>query len=87
MEQTVFDVEVDQNFEAFEAQLASILPQHRGEFALMKQGEVVSYFADESAALAAGRQEFQDGVFSVQEVTDRPADLGFFSHAINPRIA
>jgi hypothetical protein len=87
MEHSAFDTEVDHNFDAFEAMLGSILPVHRGEFALMKLREVISYFPNEAAALAAGRARFPDGVFSVQEVTDRPVDLGFFSHAINPRIA
>ena len=87
MRQNAFETEVDRNFEAFEAMLHGILPIHRGEFALMNNGKVLSYFPSEADALAAGRRMFDDGVFSVQEVTDRPVDLGFFSHAINPRIA
>jgi hypothetical protein len=87
MRQNAFDTEVDRNFEAFEAALGAIISAHRGEFALMKNGEVLSYFPSEAAALTAGRKQFKNGLFSVQEVTDRPVDLGFFSHAINPRIA
>ncbi len=87
MKQSAFETEVDRNFEAFEGLLGTILADRRGQFALMRGGEVISYFPRESAALAAGRQQFDDGLFSVQEVTDRPVDLGFFSHAINPRIA
>jgi hypothetical protein len=87
MRQSAFDTEVDRNFDAFEALLGTILVAHRGEFALMRDGEVLTYFASEPAALAAGRQQFDDGLFSVQEVTDRPVDLGFFSHAVNSRIA
>jgi hypothetical protein len=87
MDQGIFEAEVDRNFEAFEAILGSILPVRRGEFVLMRHGGIVSYFPSESDALAEGRHRFEDGVFSVQEVTDRPVDLGFFSHAINSRIA
>ena len=87
MDQGVFETEVDRNFEAFEAILDSILPLRRGEFALIRHGDIISYSHRESDALAEGRRRFEDGVFSVQEVTDRPVDLGFFSHAINSRIA
>jgi len=87
MEQTAFETEVDRNFDAFEAGLGSILGAHRGEFALMRHGAIVAYFADEPDALAHGRLRYRDGIFSVQEVTDRPVDLGFFSHAIDSRIA
>ena len=87
MAQSIFESEVDRNFEAFAVILQQLLSSHRGEFALMRGGEVIEYCASEAAALAAGRHRFMDGVFSVQEVTDRPVDLGFFSHAINTRIA
>jgi hypothetical protein len=87
MEPSAFDTEVDYNFDAFEQKLGSILPAHRGEFALLNRGNIISYFPDEASALTAGRLKFPDGLFSVQEVTDRPVDLGFFSHAINSRIA
>ncbi len=84
---TVFEAEVDRNFDAFERMLGQLLSKHRGEFVLMKRGAVVACFDTEAHALAAGRHQFPDGLFSVQEVTDRPVDLGFFSHAVNPRIA
>jgi len=87
MAQNIFEAEVDRNFDAFAGILQQLLPSHRGEFALMRGGEVIEYCASESAALAAGRHRFADGIFSVQEVTDRPVDLGFFSHVINTRIA
>ena len=34
-----------------------------------------------------GENEFPDGVFSIQEVTDEPVDLGFFTHASDNRDA
>lgn len=87
MEAGRFDLEVDRNYDAFEAALPSLLPDKRGQFALLRGGTIVHLYASEGAALMAGRQLFDDGLFSVQEVTDRPVDLGFFSHAIDPRIA
>ncbi|MES2339831.1 MAG: hypothetical protein V4537_17185 [Pseudomonadota bacterium] len=84
---TEFEAEVDRNFDAFLTLLPTLLRSNKGEFALMRHGETTSFHSDEATALAAGRGAFSDRLFSVQEVTDRPVDLGFFSHAINSRIA
>ena len=84
---TAHDLEVDRNFDALTAILGDLLSKHAGEFALMRAGEVVEFFASETEAVSCGRQRYSDGMFSVQEITDRPADLGFFSHAIHTRIA
>lgn len=87
MSPTPFDREVDRNYDAFAAMLPEILSQHRDQFALMHDGQVVAYCGSESEALAAGRARYADHPFSVQQVTDLPVDLGFFSHAIDHRIA
>lgn len=81
------DKEVDGNFEAFSALLPTLLKSHSGQFALMRHQTVEDYFGDMRSALEAGLARFHDQLFSVQEVTDRTADLGFFSHAVDSRIA
>lgn len=87
MEQNRFETEVDRNYAAFEKMSPELLAGKRGKVALLRSEAVVGFFTGESDALAAGRVNFPDGLFSVQEVTDRPADLGFFSHAIDTRLA
>lgn len=77
--------EVDANFEWFEQQLPQLLPRRSGMVALLRHRQIEDFFASAAGALAAGRERFADGLFSIQEVTDRPADLGFFSHAIDTR--
>lgn len=79
--------EADRNYDALMARLGSLLPARRGEWALMRHGEIAGYFPDESRALACGRQSYGDGVYSIQQITDRTVDLGFYSHAIDPRLA
>ena len=79
--------EVDRNFEIFIDTIGTLLPEHEFEHVLMRKGEMVSFHASAGAALAAGRAAFADGIFSVQEVTNRPIDLGIYSHAVDPRIA
>jgi hypothetical protein len=70
------------NYEAFSKKLPEFLQAHRGKFALMRDGEVSEFFDTPGDAYLAGQKLYADGRFSVQEVTDAPVDLGFFSHAV-----
>lgn len=72
--------EVDLNYDAFVRLLATILKDHRDQLALMRHGEIVGFFETPRAALEAAAAKFDDGIFSIQEVTDEPLDLGFWSH-------
>jgi hypothetical protein len=72
--------EVDRNYDAFVRMLGTILPQHRDKLALMRDGAIVAYYSSPGEAHRAGVERFPDGVFSIQEVTDEPIDLGFWSH-------
>jgi len=73
-------LEVDQNYDAFMRMLASLLPEHRDEYALMRDRKIVGFFKKPGEANRAGVETFTDGIFSIQEVTDEPIDLGFWSH-------
>jgi hypothetical protein len=73
-------LEVDRNYDAFVRVLGSILPEHRDQLALMKDGRIVAYFEKPGEAYRVGLERFPDGIFSIQEVTDEPIDLGFWSH-------
>ena len=73
-------VEVDQNYDVFMRMLSDILAEHRDEYALMRNREIVGFFKKPGDANRAGVESFPDGIFSIQEVTDEPIDLGFWSH-------
>lgn len=73
-------LEVDRNYDAFTRVLGSLLPQHRDQLALMREGEVIGFYNSPREALEAAADKFADGIFSIQEVTDEPIDLGFWSH-------
>jgi hypothetical protein len=75
--------EVDRNYNAFTRMLGGILPEHRDQLALMRDGSIVEFFSRPGDAYRAGIERFPDGIFSIQEVTDEPIDLGFWSHAGN----
>lgn len=75
--------QVETNYAAFKKLLPTLLAKHKGKFALMHDGEVLEFFDTARDAFLAGQKLYdsQDG-FSVQEVTDSPADLGYFSYAV-----
>lgn len=73
--------EVSRNYEAFVRKLPKLLSTHRGKFALMHSTKVVDFYDSAGDAYKSGVKQYGEGAFSVQEVTDLRADLGFFSHA------
>jgi hypothetical protein len=72
--------EVDRNYDAFVRMLTSIIDDHRDQLALMRDGKIVGFFQTPREALEAATEQFPDQIFSIQEVTDEPIDLGFWSH-------
>ncbi len=72
--------EVDHNYDAFMRMLGDILAVHRDQYALMCDGKIVAYYDTPRELLIAASELFPDGIFSIQEVTDEPIDLGFWSH-------
>jgi hypothetical protein len=72
--------QVDLNYDVFMRMLGALLPEHRDQLALMRDGDIVGYFTTPREALQAATERFSDGIFSIQEVTDEPIDLGFWSH-------
>ena len=77
------DTEIDRNFDFFQRNMARFLPDERGKFALLRHGKVVRFYATARDAEHAGVKKFPDDLFSIQEVTSEPVDLGFFTHAFN----
>jgi hypothetical protein len=73
--------EVVRNYEAFVRKLPELLSTHRGKFALMHDSEIVDFYDSAGDAYKTGIKQYGEGAFSVQEVTDLRADLGFLSHA------
>lgn len=73
--------EVDQNYLVFLGKLPSILPLYRDKYALMRHGEIVGYYSTMQDAYITGQTFYEDKLYSIQQVTEVPVDLGFFSHA------
>jgi len=79
--------EIDKNFDFFQRTLGNYLPEYEGKFALLRDCDVIRFFDSPAEAEQVGEQEFDDGLYSVQQVSRAPADLGFFSYAFNQRQA
>ena len=75
------DQQVDRNFEAFQLALPSIPAIYAGQYALLHQQEIVEYFQSAVAAVVEGMRRYGQGEFSVQQVSERAEDLGFYSYA------
>ena len=74
--------EIDTNFDNFQRVVGSYLPERKGQWALMRHGNVVSIHPDAGSAEGTGIEQFKDDIFSIQQITDEVVDLGFFSHVV-----
>lgn len=74
--------EVDRNYDAFRKMLPDLLKSNPGQFALMRNGEVVEFFSTLGDAVRFGKEKFGDHNFSVQEVTSQNINLGFHAYAL-----
>lgn len=72
--------EVEHNYEAFLELLPELTVTHPGQCALLRHGALVEVFATSRDARWIGRERFPDGDFSIQPITERDLDLGWFSH-------
>ena len=79
------DREVHENYKAFKKMLPSLIEKHRSQYALMHEREVVGIYSTAQDAAQTGHLLYEDDMFSIQEITDVPIDLGFYSHVVSIR--
>ena len=77
----LLDTEIDRNLFAFLPEVPRLLADHAGEYAVLRHQRIVSLHEKLSEALETAQTQFLDGLFSIQQVTDKPVELGFFSYA------
>ena len=75
--------EIERNFAAFQEKLPELLQSHAGKFAVIRNQEIVDFFDTMADAAKFAARSFPDGMFSIQEVTERRIQLGFFSVALD----
>jgi hypothetical protein len=74
---------VDENYEFFKEQLPSLLATHKGKYAVIRDKQIVGFYDTIVDAQSIGSKLYPDDRFSVQQVTDKGVDLGFYSHAVH----
>jgi hypothetical protein len=73
--------EIDDNYQAFSQKLPELVKTCEGKFVLMRHRQFIEFFDTARDAILYANKTYDDGLFSVQEVTERTIDLGWFSHA------
>ena len=77
------ETQADRNYAVFKEHLRELLEAHPGKQVLLSDGKIVEIFDTLSDAVKFGNQKFGTGNYTVQEVTSRPAELGWHSHAVH----
>lgn len=77
------EIEIDQNYDFFQRNLARFLKDHSGEYALLKDRAVIDWFERPGDAYRAGLAKFSDEPFSIQEARSEPIELGHLSFGPN----
>lgn len=81
MDTNALNAEVAANFDYFQRSLAQHLRAHAGEYALLKNRRVHGYFANPGDADREGWTRFPDHLYSIQQVTPEPIELGVYANA------
>src|SRR5258708_315217 len=68
--------EIDRNLEFFLKELPSLLPAHRGKFAIMRHQTIVDFYDTPGDAIKAAKALYPDEIYSVQQVTDSARSTG-----------
>ena len=72
--------EVRRNHEAFLEMLPKLVKTHPGQYALLYHGQLVEIFPTGREARWEGKRRYQCNDYSIQSITDKSIDLGWFSH-------
>lgn len=75
------EIEIRRNFSFFQGHLATLMAEHAGQIALLRDQTFIGFYDSAAEAVADGARKFGDLPFSVQRVIATPVDLGFLSHA------
>ena len=78
--------EVERNFEIFK-NLLPTLGRDYGKYALLRHKKLIASYDTFEDALKTAESFYEDGVYSIQLITDKPVDLGLRSRALRHRTA
>ena len=79
--------EVKKNYAYYQSILKSLEEEMHGQYMLIKNAKDVGYYDTIEEANSAAHAKFDDGLFSIQKVAQKPVKLGLYRHAYNLRKA
>ena len=68
--------EVDRNYDFFKRELPRLMMGHLGQFALLKDAEVIDFFDSFNDAEKYADLRYPDGMYSIQKVENVVVKLG-----------
>lgn len=71
--------EIARNYDYLMRNLARFMLEQAGRYATISHQRIVGFYDDPLDAARAGRGASGDGLYSIQEVTDQPVDLGIYA--------
>ena len=66
---------------AFELKLPELVLAHHGKYAVLRHQAVRGIYDTLHDAHLSAEQQYTDGLYSIQKITQHPESLGIFSHA------
>lgn len=76
------EVEIERNYAAFKDMLPALMEEAAGKYALLRDQRLEGVFSTPGEAERAGYAQFRDAPYSIQLVSQKPVDLGFYSYAL-----
>ena len=73
--------EIEHNMIAFELKLPELVLAHHGKYAVLRHQAVRGIYDTLHDAHLSAEQQYTDGLYSIQKITQHPESLGIFSHA------
>jgi hypothetical protein len=77
--------EVRSNYQAFLSDLPRLVLDSQGRYAVYRHQRLIDVFDSFSAAITFGNRMYSDRVFSVQEITEEPLELGGLAYVAGTR--
>lgn len=74
--------ELINNYKAFQKLLPELEPTDAGKFALMRKEKLIQIFDSPGDAMKFADEKYTDELYSIQQITSRAVELGYFSHAV-----
>ena len=75
--------EIQKNFDFFMSVVSEYTEAHGGRYALLRHEKIIDFYDTVRDAYTTGERNYEDGLFSIQQVNPRPIDLGAFLHAVH----